>query len=68
MVEPVEARHDCIFEWPLAEGRRSRLLRWAEFGLLSSEQPSRLEGLPNLVAEHRPTRDRLLTEAPSRNQ
>ena len=65
---PVEARHDFIFEWPVAEGRLSRLLRWAEVGLLSSEQASRLEELQNLVAEHRPTLDRLLTEIPSRTQ
>ena len=65
---PVEARHDFIFEWPVAEGRLSWLLRWAELGLLSSEQASRLEELQNLVAEHRPTLDRLLTEIPSRTQ
>ena len=56
------SRLSWAVEWPLAESRLPRLTPWASRGLLTSDHAHRYDELLCLVAELRPTLDRLLSE------
>ena len=49
-------------DWPVAEDRLAQLTRGVEQGALSPAQQARFEKLRVLVAQHRPTLQRLLDE------
>lgn len=49
-------------DWPIVEDRLQQLAGWAERGLLDADQRARYEALLTLVAQQRPTLERLLAE------
>jgi hypothetical protein len=53
---------DFIIEWPIREDRLYQLQQWIGEGLLRSDQRTRYQELMKLVAQHRPTLDRLLAD------
>ena len=55
-------RLDYVIEWPIREDRLQQLAGWATAGLLTPAQRARYDALLALVAEQRPTIDRLLAE------
>ena len=51
-----------VVEWPIREDCLGELQQWAEHGALTPEQGGRYGDLMRLVAEHRPTLERLLED------
>jgi hypothetical protein len=57
-----ESRLTFALDWPICEDRLQQLHGWAEQGLLTPNQQARHDELLQLVAENRPTLQRLLTQ------
>jgi hypothetical protein len=55
-------RLDFVIEWPIKEDRLRMLSLWAADGEMTPDQCARYEELLRLVAQHRPTLDRLLAD------
>ena len=53
---------DFVVEWPIREDRLQQLQQWAEQNFLTSAQCTRYEELLRLVAQYRPTLERLLAK------
>ena len=56
------SRLTFVVNWPVADDQLHMLNQWAEQGLLTPAQRERYEQLRQLVAEHRPTLERLLAD------
>ena len=57
-----DERLDFVVEWPIREDRLGQLQQWAAKGALTPGQHERYDGVLTLVAEYRPTMERLLAE------
>ena len=56
------SKFSFVMDWPIREDRLHQLKEWAEQGLLTPAQRARYDDLLKLVAEHRPTMDKLLAD------
>jgi hypothetical protein len=57
-----ESRRTFVFNWPVPADHLHQLQQWAEQDVLTPEQRERYDRLMELVAEHRPTLERLLAD------